>query len=128
MSHLPCERCGSPVRNLVELNEHELDGGLRCAVCAAAARKRAAAHSLVFEAYRSMPEGAAQGMLEHVLACAASNGGRERVEWYAGEAIFARVMLNHGWRFADARTLFEAVRELGTTPSPTRHAVEVRHA
>lgn len=124
MPHLyTCVRCGAPSDDLD-------DDALRCLVCAAAAVKRAAALGLVREAYRATPPGAAQGMLEHVLACAAGHGGRECVEWYAGEAIFARVIIDHGWAVDDARALFDAVRELGTLPAPAtqRCAVEVHHA
>lgn len=111
-----CVRCGSAAP----------DDDVRCPACAAAARKRAAALSLVREAYRAAPPGAAQSMLEHVLTCAAGNGGPERVEWYAGEAVFARLVLDHAWSVDDARAVFEAVRELGTVPAPAWHEAERR--
>lgn len=67
----------------------------------------------VRHAHEHTAHGAAKGMLAHVLECAMQGA---RIEWYAGEAIFARLVIDERWCPAHAQTVYTAVRELATVP------------
>lgn len=83
-------------------------------------------------AYRTAPHGAARAMLEHLISYAEGREPDDEIEWYAGEAIFARLVIDDRWSIDDARGVYHAVRELAVTApahrSRTRSDIrEVRH-
>lgn len=57
----------------------------------------------------ALPEGAARGVLQDVVHRADDT---RRIEWFAGELVFARLVLDHEWDVSDARAVFEMVRAL----------------